>query len=77
MVLKLVLDGQNDNIPVPGTMALTASLIFRILAVKNDANSLQAMPDRCSEAIGTGGFFWPVDSSKQSACIIIILGDNV
>ena len=56
MVLKLVLDGHNNNThPVPSTVALTTCKIFSILAVKKDANSLHALVDRCSEAIGTGG----------------------
>ena len=45
MVLELVLGGHMENTPLaPGTVALIARLIFRILSVKKDANSLEA-PD--------------------------------
>ena len=54
MVLKLVLDGHDDTTPpVTGTVALTAYLIFSILAVRKDANSSQALVDGYSEATGT------------------------
>ena len=38
--------------------------------MKNDANSLQALVDRCSEATGTGGF---VSLSKARALILFLV----
>ena len=77
MVLESVLGEHMDNIPpVPGTVALTDSLIFWILAVKKD----KFITGPCSWMFRG---YWhrrvclPVDNSKQGTCIIIVFGDNV
>ena len=55
--------------------ALTDCLIFWILAVKNDANSLQALVDRCSEATGTGGFVSLLTvANKAQAFFLFLVG---
>ncbi len=57
MVFELVLSGHRDNTyPVPDMEALAACLIFWILAAKKEANSLQVLADKSSEATDTGGF---------------------
>ena len=77
MVLKLVLDGHDDTTPpVTGTVALTAYLIFSILAVRKDANSSQALVDRCSEATGTGGFV-SLSAVANRAWALLLFVDNV
>ena len=54
---ELILSGHRDKtFAVPDAEALAACLIFRILSVKKEAKSLQALVDRNSEATDTGGF---------------------
>ena len=55
--------------PVHGIVALAACLIFWILLVMKDANSLQALVDSWSEATGTGGFFSMVIISEKKDCL--------
>ena len=57
---------------VPDTEALTACLIFIILSVKKEANSLQALVDRNSEATDTGVFVRRRLHEEKTACICIV-----
>ena len=43
--------------------------LVRFFSVKNEANSLQALVDRSSEATDTGGFV-SLYSSKQGKCVV-------
>ena len=55
--MEFILLGLCDNTgPVLDTDALTVCLIFSILSVKKEANSLQALTDKNSDFTGTGGF---------------------
>lgn len=76
MVFGLILCGHRDNTyPVPGMEALIACLIFRILSVKNETNSLQALVDRCSEATDTGGFIslWAVANKARALLLFLVM----
>ena len=44
--------------------------------MKNDANSLQALVDRCSSATGTGGFvsLSTVANKAQALFLFLVLG---
>ena len=74
MASEFILNGYRDKTYLePGIDAVTACLILRIFSVKKEANSLQALVERCSDATVTGGFVSLSTAANRARTLLLFL----
>lgn len=74
MLLEIVLIGDRDNTdPLPDLEVLIACVISLNLPLHKEANSLQALVDKCSEATGTGEFVSLLTVANKTRALLLFL----
>ena len=75
IAFELILRG--NTYVVLGIDAVTACLILWIFSVKKEANSLQALVERCSDATDTGGFVNLTTVANRARALLLFLATCV